>query len=496
MNFDRNLFFYEVTTRICSSLRIEEAMYNTINYMKDYIPAREIVMGLFDQRTKLYRIIAKATSKNGILLNENYSLPKNAEENINAFMRRPAMLVNSENDPVITALFKSQNIEHLSFVVMPLTVKEQLVGVVFFFAKKTQRFSEEDARIISILNYPFSIALSNSLEHLELERQKNIADEENRYLRQEISQSAPVIGIDTGLRDIFKMVSLVAPLNSPVMLIGETGTGKEVIASAIHNKSPRRENPFIKVNCGAIPETLADSDLFGHEKGAFTGALTRRYGRFERADKGTLLLDEISELPLDLQVKLLRVIQEHEIERVGGNETIPIDVRLICTTNKDLMSLVKEKSFREDLLHRLNVFPIHVPPLRYRKDDIPKMICYFLQKKAEEMGIRNIPHVTDEDMELLLQYDWPGNVRELQNMVERALILQQDNVLCFRPLIVNNADQKEPQKASLDESMSMIIADTLRKTRGRISGPNGAAALLGLNPSTLRSRIKKFGITP
>jgi transcriptional regulator with GAF, ATPase, and Fis domain len=295
-------------------------------------------------------------------------------------------------------------------------------------------------------------------------------------------------------------VRLVAPLSSPVLLIGETGTGKEVIANAIHEFSHRSEGPLIKVNCGAIPETLVDSELFGHEKGAFTGAIVQKRGRFERADSGTIFLDEISELPLPLQVRFLRVLQEKEIERVGGKKTVKVDVRIVSATSIYLEELVKKGRFHEGLYFRLNVFPIVVPPLRERKIDIPILIHHFIQKNAHEMSLPTIPTLASGEIDRLMQYDWPGNVRELKNTVERAIILSRDKDLTFDRIICSDAQSSECRPADneeterLDEVEARHIEMVLNKVGGRVSGKGGAADLLGINPNTLRHRMRKLGI--
>ncbi len=293
----------------------------------------------------------------------------------------------------------------------------------------------------------------------------------------------------------------MAALDSPVLLLGETGVGKDVIANNIHYSSLRSEGPFVSVNCGAIPDTLIDSELFGHEKGAFTGALSQKRGRFERANKGTIFLDEIGELPPQAQVRLLRVLQAKEIERVGGAKTIPLDIRIIAATNRDLEQMVRDGDFREDLWFRLNVFPIWIPPLRERLSDIPALLQHFIHQKAKELKLPEIPSLSPKAIDLLLDYHWPGNVRELQNIVERALILNPRGPLSFRRFV---ADQSRDISSSiglstgeidrLDQVISNHIKKVLAKANGKIHGPGGAADLLDLNPSTLRNKMNKLGI--
>jgi len=298
-----------------------------------------------------------------------------------------------------------------------------------------------------------------------------------------------------------EMVRQVAPLNSPVLLLGETGVGKDVIANAIHYSSPRKDSPFVKVNCGAIPETLLDSELFGHEKGAFTGALFLRRGRFERADRGTLFLDEIGELPAQAQVRMLRVLQYKEMERVGGTSPISLDIRLIAATNRNLEEMVKAKEFREDLWFRLNVFPIRIPPLRERKEDIPALVRYFLDRKSRELKLPASPLLGRGAIDHLMAYSWTGNVRELENLLERALILSRGEPLTFDDLGGEKlkggsftAVPSPDESLKLDEVMSRHIQRVLEMTKGKVHGKGGAAELLGINPSTLRNRMNQLRI--
>jgi transcriptional regulator with GAF, ATPase, and Fis domain len=358
-----------------------------------------------------------------------------------------------------------------------------------------------------MLHDPLAVAISNILQYHEIARLRDLLADENRYLRKELLTVTgdQIIGADFGLKNTMKMVRQVSPLNSPVLLIGETGVGKEVVANAIHESSNRKDNPFIKVNCGAIPDSLIDSELFGHEKGAFTGALSQRRGRFERANQGTIFLDEIGELPMAAQVRLLRVLQQHEIERVGGSDSIPIDVRIISATHRNLEEMVRSGQFREDLWFRLNVFPIMIPPLRQRPEDIPALVSHFMEKKAKELNIWQLPTLAPGSMERLQAYAWPGNVRELENLVERELIQSQvrgdEQLLTFSNL---STSQETPLKKqpidrseaihSLDDVVSEYIKHVLTHTRGKVEGAGGAAELLSVHPSTLRARMKKLGI--
>jgi formate hydrogenlyase transcriptional activator len=308
---------------------------------------------------------------------------------------------------------------------------------------------------------------------------------------------------------VLDQVRLVAPADSTVLILGETGTGKELIARAIHSASSRRERPLIKVNCAALPASLIESELFGHEKGAFTGATEKRIGRFELANGGTIFLDEIGELPTEVQIKLLRVLQEREFERIGASSTVRVDIRVIAATNRELNQVVAEGKFRRDLFYRLNVFPILMPPLRQRLDDIPLLVHYFVQRHAARIG-RSITHVPAATMAQLTAYSWPGNIRELENVIERAVILSRGPDLELAseliPAIVvtedhtatagpaTGPDAVTPPDRSLGHIEKEHILEVLKRTNWRIEGPNGAAAILRLNASTLRSRMKKFGL--
>jgi DNA-binding NtrC family response regulator len=304
-----------------------------------------------------------------------------------------------------------------------------------------------------------------------------------------------VVGTSAPLREVLKHVEIVAPTDSTVLILGETGTGKEHIARAIHNVSSRSDRPFVKLNCAAIPSGLLESELFGHEKGAFTGAVAQRIGRFELAHGGTLFLDEVGDIPLELQPKLLRVLQEQEFERLGSTRTQRVNVRLVAATNRNLSEMVAERQFRGDLYFRLNVFPIHIPPLRQRVDDIPLLVRHFVERYTQRMNKR-IETIPDEVMEALCRYPWPGNIRELQNFIERAVILTTGSVLCPPLMELKQRDVDIPATSgTLEDIEREHIVQTLQETRGVIGGPRGAATRLGLKRTTLLSKMEKLGIS-
>src|SRR5450631_108784 len=355
---------------------------------------------------------------------------------------------------------------------------------------------DSDGTVVGITGSSMDIAKIRELAD-RLQEQKNKLVQEKLYLEKEIHEELgfqEIIGESAALKDVLKQARVVAPLAATVLLLGETGTGKELIARSLHHLSPRHDKNFIKLNCAAVPAGLLESELFGHEKGAFTGAVSQKIGRMELADKGTLFLDEIGELPLELQPKLLRVLQDQEFERLGGVHTLHVDVRIISATNRDLMGLVLEKKFREDLFYRLNVFPIRLPALRERRSDIPLLVNHFLRKHTARMNKR-IESVPEETLEALINWDWPGNVRELENLIERLVILHKGPVLILPPTELE-AIQEDSSDGTLDGISREHIVRVLRETNGILSGPSGAAVRLGLKRTTLQSMLKRLNIEP
>ncbi len=351
-----------------------------------------------------------------------------------------------------------------------------------------------------------AIALSNIRANEKIQRHlariegyRLQLERENQYLQEQIKDTynyEQIIGSNNGLRNVFQLVSNVATSDSTVLLLGETGTGKELIATAIHNASPRRKNLMVKLNCATIPTHLVESELFGHERGSFTGAIERRIGKFELANKGTLFLDEISEVSLEIQSKLLRAIQEKEIERVGGNTVIKTDVRIIAASNRDLKNDVEAGKFRTVLFYRLNVFPITLPPLRERMEDIPILAFFFMHKYAQKTG-KKIKRISTSVINDLIRYDWPGNVRELEHIIERSVLMTSCDIITEVALLQSAKDNDSADQAklnSLKENERAYILSILKKTNGRIRGADGAAEFLKIPPTTLHSKMKKLGI--
>jgi formate hydrogenlyase transcriptional activator len=408
---------------------------------------------------------------------------------------------------------------------LPLTSRNRVLGVLAVGCFRENAFSGDDVAFLIQFARQVAIAVDNAIAYGQISTLKDQLSQEKLYLEDEIRTELnfdEIVGKSESLRRVLTLVETVAPTDSTVLIYGETGTGKELIARAVHNLSSRRSNAFVKLNCAAIPTGLLESEMFGHEKGAYTGAIAQRIGRFELAHRGTVFLDEIGEIPLELQPKLLRVLQEREFERLGSTRTLRTDARLIAATNRDLEALVSEQKFRSDLFYRLNVFPVRVPALRERPDDIPLLVRHFVQQFSRRMN-RSVDTIPSETMTTLVRYHWPGNIRELQNVIERAVILSSGSVLKvptdeLRLRISAKGDGsvlrdsgsakgdsgtdaqpvgesgKGRLRASLNDAERQEIVATLEKTNWKVAGPNGAAALLGMNRSTLQSRMQKLGV--
>jgi len=498
-----NEFFREVSIRICGSLEIQKALWMCFQYVRNAMPLDELLMACYDQGLGTMKIVAVADEHIGKISSDDAPLSIPSRRELEEPLLYPRVRnVNSLDDPICNHVGRQRGWKESSVLVNRLLIEGKYIGAFVARATGKNRYNDEHLRLWTLINEPAAIALANYLQYKEIARFKDLLADEKSYLQTELRKSFGdrVVGADFGLRQVMEKVRMVAPLPSPVLISGETGTGKEIIANAIHDFSKRNEGPLIKVNCGAIPDTLIDSALFGHEKGAFTGALDQKRGLFERADGGTIFLDEVSELPPAVQVRLLRVLQEKEFERVGGTAPVKIDVRIISATNRDLQYLVEQKKFREDLYFRLIVFPITLPPLRERKSDIPALIDHFIQKKCRAMGMRTLPSLGAGMIDQLMAYDWPGNVRELENAVERAIIVSNGKDLIFSDIarfttaVRHETAVTENDVLNLAEMEARHIRHVLAKTKGKINGPEGAAELLNMNSGTLRHRMKKLGI--
>jgi formate hydrogenlyase transcriptional activator len=385
-----------------------------------------------------------------------------------------------------------------SMCTIPLVTTNSTLGTLELARRNGQAFTSDDVELLNQVSRQIAIALENSLAYRELAEMKERLATEKLYLESEIrfdQNLGEMLGESPAFQAVLKSVQIVAPTDATALILGETGTGKELVARAIHGWSGRSKHGFVKVNCAAIPSSLLESELFGHEKGAFTGALTQRIGRFELAHQGTLFLDEIGEIPLELQPKLLRAIQEQEFERLGGNRTIHVDIRFVAASNRDLKAMMDEGKFRSDLYYRLHVFPFHVPPLRERREDIPILTRYFTQKYSKRMG-RKIDAISSAAMDALARYDWPGNIRELQNVIERSVVLTRGRVLeLAMPEMSTGLIAAAPKFDLASVAERERIVQALKDAKGVVAGPNGAARLLGLKRTTLQARMKKLRIT-
>jgi transcriptional regulator with GAF, ATPase, and Fis domain len=418
-----------------------------------------------------------------------------------AFRTREPLLI----EHIKEAGFPTESVRHLSDLGMqsgcwvPLIHRGDVVGVLAVSSSLEGNFSRSDADMLVQIADQVAMAVNNATAFRQIAELRDRLRQENQYLESEINlenRYEDIVGESKGLRQVLREIETVAPTDATVLIQGESGTGKELLARAIHRLSLRSEHTFIKLNCAAIPAGLLESELFGHEKGAFTGAISRKIGRLELAHEGTLFLDEIGELPLDLQPKLLRVLQEREIERLGSNRPIPVNMRLIAATNRELSEMVANKEFRADLYYRLKVFPIFSPPLRDRASDIPVLVRHFVATHGRRMG-KTIESIPDETMQALVRWPWPGNIRELENFLERAVILTRGPVL-YVPLaelqMAQERVQKEVESPTLHEAEREHILRVLRECNGQIGGDDGAAARLGLKRTTLNSKLKKLGI--
>ncbi len=382
----------------------------------------------------------------------------------------------------------------VSFAVSPLVTANGPLGLITMGSRRPNAFGQADLDLLGQISNQIALALDNAVAYGRLTASKQRLEEERLYLEDEIRAEynfENIVGKSSALRKVLNQIAIVAPTGSTVLLHGETGTGKELIARAIHVHSPRKDRTFVRLNCAAIPSGLVESELFGHEKGAFTGALMQKRGRFELADHGTLFLDEIGDISLDLQPKLLRALQEHEFERLGSTRTIKVDVRVIAATHRNLTAMIQNNEFREDLYYRLNVFPVEVPPLRERRDDIPLLVHYFVAKLASRMQ-KKIKVISADVMQALVNAAWPGNIRELENFIERCVILSPGE-----QLIVPLPEVKRQTSASIStfhQTERQAIIDALRASSGKIAGPGGAAERLGLKRTTLQNKMRRLDV--
>ncbi|GGN12174.1 hypothetical protein GCM10010967_55220 [Dyadobacter beijingensis] len=506
-------------------LEISSAM-NSVREKKDLLPAvkqrlqtvlsfSDICISCYDFAEGTYRVFARDNVKTQA--HADWKTVQTATFPIRDGMHN---IVLAANGAVVFdhSALSNMHQPHIDFILragirevacVRLKNKNEIIGALVLLSEEDHAFSCTHLDLLGRLSLHFATAVSNIIANerieaqlAEINRYKQRLEDEKHYLQEEVKAGyaySDIIGTGPGMQKVFNMLSQVSATNSTVLLLGETGTGKELIARAIHNSSNRNNKLMVKVNCAALPPALVESELFGHERGSFTGATERRLGKFELANHGTLFLDEIGEMPPETQVKLLRAIQEREFERVGGRETIRVDVRLIAATNRDLRREVDEGRFRSDLFYRLNVFPIVLPPLREHKEDIPDLARFFLHKYAKNLG-RRFSHIAPEALEELMAYPWPGNVRELEHIIERSVVMALGPVLA--DLHLPRVRQPQPDAATaaervltFEENERRHIVFVLNKCKGKIFGPGGAAEVLDLKVGTLNSKIRKLGIS-
>jgi formate hydrogenlyase transcriptional activator len=507
---DRMRLLLEVNNAVVSHLDLDDLFTAVSACLRKVIQHDSSGLVLCDQETGWFRVHVLHFAKNESFIEEGRIESDGCMKSpaaVAAYTRKPAVF--GEEDLKIMAAespcaeyFLAEGVK--AFCSVPLLSHDRALGALTVARCAEETFGPKDIDLLSEVSKQIAIAVENAQAYREISELKDKLAKEKLYLEEEVRTEysfAEIVGHSETLKRTLKAVETVAPTDSVVLIQGETGTGKELIARAIHNLSARRERTLVKLNCAAIPSGLLESELFGHEKGAFTGAVERRIGRFEVAHKGTLFLDEVGDIPLELQPKLLRVLQEQEFERLGSSRTVRTDVRLIAATNRDLAQMVADNQFRADLYYRLNVFPVRIPPLRERPEDIPLLVAYFVQHHARRLNKR-IESIPEEAMNALQLHTWAGNVRELENFIERAVIVTRGTRLQI-PLAELKAETVSNGGAgiappvrlvSMEEMERAHIEEILRHTGGQIGGAGGAAEILGLPVSTLRSRMKKLGI--
>ena len=496
---ERLQMLLQVNATLVSSLDLQKLFPVISTYIRNVVKQDFASLALYDEQSQLFRKYALDFPSAPNLFSIGQTFPLKGTTSGQALLEQQTKVFNYEqllqygsktNELLMNAGIKS-------ICCIPLITNKGPLGVLNFASKQEGTFLPQDVNLLKQIGAQMGIALDHARAYREIAELRDKLAEEKSYLEGEICSELnfeEIVGDSLPLKRVLEQAKTVAPSNATVLVLGETGTGKELIARAIHRMSSRKEGNFIKLNCAAIPTGLLESELFGHEKGAFTGAVSRKIGRLELAHKGTLFLDEVGEIPLEIQPKLLRVLQDQEFERLGGTRTLRVDVRLVAATNRDLEQSISEKEFRSDLFYRLNVFPLRMPALRERSRDIPLLVRYFVQTFARRMN-KQIETITTETMNALISWDWPGNVRELENFIERSVILSAGTVL-NAPLaeLKHGRSRHNGSNHTLADLERDHIIRTLRETGGVIAGMNGAAMRLGLKRTTLQSRIQKMGI--
>ncbi len=503
---DRVRLLLEVNNAVVSHLSLDDLFPAVSACLRKVIPHDGSALVLYDGETRRYRVHVLSFAKNKSFIEEGIA---------DSDCRTPARMAMTSRKPAVLGEQDLKSVAEESqcakywvaegvraFCSAPLLFHDRVLGALDIGRQSEDTFGLEEVELLGEIAKQIAIAVENAQAYREITELKDRLAKENVYLEEEVRTDhnfGEIVGDSAVLHRVLKEVETVAPTDSTVLICGETGTGKELVARALHDLSPRRDRTFVKLNCAAIPTGLLESELFGHEKGAFTGAITQKVGRFELAHHGTLFLDEVGDIPLELQPKLLRALQEQEFERLGGTRTIRVDVRVVAATNRDLVQMVGDGRFRSDLYYRLNVFPVVLPPLRKRRDDIPKLARHFTQRFARRMG-RRIEAIPASIMDSLVRYPWPGNIRELQNVIERAVILSRGTELEVpmsdfkqQPKVAA-ADFPSNKPFTLEEAEREHILRALGETNWMIGGPTGAAFKLGMKRTTLQSKMRKLGI--
>jgi len=497
---DRLRLLLDVNNAIVSNLSKKELFAAISAGLRRLLDLEYMSLAVYDAKTNQLRLHALDFADGSDSVTEETPIPIDGTPPGRAFSTRQPVLVDSSNiGQFISEGFRKVVAQGLrSGCVLPLISRDRALGTLNVGTRREVSLRAQDIDLLTQVANQIAIGLENALAFSEIEDLKEQLAKEKLYLEDEIRTEhdfEEIVGGSPALMRVLSQVETVAPTDATVLLQGETGTGKEVIARAIHNLSRRRDRTFVKVNCAAIPAGLLESELFGHEKGAFTGAIAQRAGRFELAHLGTLFLDEVGDIPLELQPKLLRALQEQEFERLGGTRTVRVDARLVAATNRNLAEMVADQRFRSDLFYRLNVFPIQMPPLRERREDIPLLVRYFVQKYALRME-RKIETVSSEALQALTDYPWPGNIRELENFIERAVILSRGPVLQVSINDLRPGAESPPiPPTTLESAEREHIVRVLREADWVIGGPGGAAERLGLKRTTLQSKMRKLGIS-
>jgi len=517
---DRLQLLLNLTSRITSSLNLREVLRAIAANIRQVIQADLVTVSLPDRASGQIRVFAVDFPHGKGLIKEDLLVAPSAATKKAMDTLKPVVLDSQDYDNCVSGATEIAAAEGLrTKCIIPLVNRDRVLGILCPCRTTETPFAPEDVDFLSRASGQIAIAIENALAYHEISDLKDKLAQEKLYLEEEIRSDSGfelIIGKSAPLKHVLQLVETVAPSDSTVLLLGETGTGKELIARAIHDRGRRKDRTFVKLNCAAIPTGLLESELFGHERGAFTGAITQKIGRLDLADQGTLFLDEIGDIPIEIQPKLLRALQEREFERLGSTHTRKVNVRLVAATNRNLEKMVADREFRSDLFYRLNVFPIHIPSLRERKEDIPLLVSYFVQKFAKQMR-KDIESVPSAVMKGLTAWEWPGNIRELENFIERAVILTRGKALEVPPTelrktetemavdaVVNkkraarkdfssgpdiNAGAEEYERKQREE-----IIQALTACKGRVGGTDGAAIRLGISRTTLIYRMRRLGI--